>query len=84
MLIALFVKHELSYDSFHENADNIYRVNLRYNIGVNKFDEALGPVPLAEAMKEDFPEVLHSTRLYHTNYRGWIVYVKYGDKQFRE
>ncbi len=84
LLIALFVNHELGYDSFHENAENIYRVNLRYDIGVNKFDEALGPVPLAEAMKSDFPEVIHSTRLYHTNYRGWIVYVKYGDKQFRE
>jgi len=84
ILILLFIQHEFSYDKFHDNAENLYRVNLRYNIGVNKFDEALGPVPLAEALVEDFPEVLHSTRLYHTNYRGWIRYVKINNKQYRE
>lgn len=84
ILIALFIKHELSYDKFHKNSDNIYRVNLRYDIGINKFDGALGPVPLAEALADDFPEVLHSTRLYHTNYRGWIRYVKLDNKQYRE
>lgn len=84
LYIAIFVKHEFDYEKFHKNADNIYRVNLRYDIGVNKFDESLGPVPLAEALVADFPEVLHSTRLYHTNYRGWIVHLKKDEKFIRE
>lgn len=84
LLMMVYVKHELSFDAFNENFKNIYRVNLKYDIGVNKFDESLGPVPLSEAMIQDFPEVIHSTRLYHTNYRGRFRYIILDDKQFKE
>lgn len=84
LLIMLFVNNELSYDSFNKNADHIYRVNLRYHMGTNQFELDLGPVPLAQTMKHDFPEVEETVRLYHTNYRGWITYVSIGEEEFRE
>jgi len=84
LLIMLFVNNELTYDQFNKNAENIHRVNLRYHMGSNQFDMALGPVPLAWTMKSDFPEVEEVVRLYHSNYRGWITYVKIENEEFRE
>lgn len=84
LLIMLFVHNELTYDQFNENFDNIHRVNLKYYMGSNQFDMALGPVPLAWTMKSDFPEVEEVVRLYHTNYRGWITYVKIEENEFKE
>ena len=52
IIIYLFVADEVSYDKFHVEADNIYRVAW--------FDEnpqTRTPHPMAEAMVKDFPEV---------------------------
>ena len=67
ILIGLFVQYELSYDRFHEKAEQIYRV-------ITKIDYAEGsvkentwnctPMPLKSAIKNDFPEVLSATRLW--------------------
>jgi len=83
ILILFFVRSELSYDRFHENARYIYRVPLRFNVGTNHFDCALAPSPLAEAMVRDFSEVEASTRMYK-QFRTGNVYVRYGDIQFME
>jgi putative ABC transport system permease protein len=83
ILILFFVQSELNYDRFHENARNIYRVPLRFNVGMNHFDCALAPSPLAEAMVNDFPEVKASTRMYK-QFRTGNVYVRYKDIQFME
>lgn len=84
ILIFLYVIHELSYDKFNNNAEHIYRACLRYNMGSNQFDSPYCPVPLAPTLKEEYSEVLKTTRLYHLNYRNKYVYVKYKDKQFKE
>lgn len=83
ILILFFVQSELNYDRFHKNAHNIYRVPLRFNVGMNHFDCALAPSPLAEAMVNDFPEVRASTRMYK-QFRTGNVYVRFGDIQFME
>ncbi len=83
ILILFFVQSELNYDRFHENALNIYRVPLRFNVGTNHFDCALAPSPLAQAMVNDFPEVKASTRMYK-QFRTGNVYVRYKDIQFME
>ncbi|MGD9346343.1 MAG: ABC transporter permease [Candidatus Aminicenantes bacterium] len=83
ILILFFVQSELNYDRFHENAGNIYRVPLRFNVGMNHFDCALAPSPLAAAMVRDFSEVKASTRMYK-QFRTGNVYVRYGDIQFME
>jgi putative ABC transport system permease protein len=63
VIIASFIQSELSYDNFHENGDNICRVNLFGKIGDNEFNVANSPTPLAEALREDFPEVVKSVRI---------------------
>lgn len=63
LLIMLFVADELSYDRFHENADEIVRVVFRANVNGEEMKEAVVMAPVAEALKRDFPEVVDATRL---------------------
>ncbi|UCG61380.1 MAG: ABC transporter permease [Candidatus Zixiibacteriota bacterium] len=80
MLIMLFVLGELGYDSFHKNADRVYRIALKFHVGSSRFDVANGPAELGAAMMEDYPEVVAATRLFTAD----DVFVRYDDKQFRE
>jgi len=80
LLILLFVQHELSYDRFHEKAERIVRVGMKAELGTNSFEVADGPSPLAEALRNDLPEVIDSTRLFKTRQ----TYIQYEDKQFKE
>ncbi len=77
ILIALFVRDELSYDRFHEKADRIYRVT---NRGERLATSAL----LAPTMEEELPEVERAVRLS----RRWSfaddVLVTRGDASFYE
>jgi ABC-type antimicrobial peptide transport system permease subunit len=80
-LIILWVQDELSYDKFHKNADNIYRVagEGQYSDGsVDKF--AVTPEALAAALKKEYPEVIYSTKISRT--RGGLF--KYDDNSFYE
>ncbi len=63
MLIMLFVQDELSYDRFHKNADQIHRVLWNARYGNNEWTIPVVSVPISETLKEQFPEVIHSTRL---------------------
>jgi putative ABC transport system permease protein len=49
----LYVKGELSYDQFHDKAENLYRVTWEGNN-----PQTRTPHPMAQAMKSDFPEVV--------------------------
>lgn len=63
ILIFLWVRHELSYDRFHEKADQIYRACVYSNFSGNEFYAAKTPAPLSSALREEFPEVVHAARL---------------------
>ena len=64
ILIALFIKYELSFDSFHEDADQIYRVILQQNSAYQGTDlMASSPAPLAHMLKDELPEVTSATTL---------------------
>ncbi len=62
MVIALYIKQELSYDTHYKNADRIYRV-------YNHFDAPDGgkwtsfPASMGPILKADYPEVEKSGRL---------------------
>ncbi|MEZ4701454.1 MAG: ABC transporter permease [Rhodothermales bacterium] len=65
ILIALFVRFELSYDRFHEKADRIFRIakedpDSNY-LGTNQF--TVTSAPLAPALMDEFPEVEYATQL---------------------
>ena len=50
----LFVQHELSYDKFHEEYDQIYWLSTTIN---ENFNLSGTPGPLAMDIKNEFPEV---------------------------
>ncbi len=62
LLIALYIKDELSYDKNWANADRIYRITGEYNMNGKVLTGADWPAPMAKALKEDFPEVEKSGR----------------------
>ena len=82
ILIFLYVRYELSFDKWHENADSIYRVVQRQfgNVYLGSDRFAVTPAPLAAALMQDFPEVVAATRIDNFSEAPF----SYGDKHFVE
>src|SRR5690606_8201837 len=59
LLLALYIKDELSYDRFHEQADRIYRVSREFLAEDGSTDLHLAQVapPYGPLIAQDFPEV---------------------------
>jgi putative ABC transport system permease protein len=64
LLIISYVRSELSYDQFHERKDRLYRMSYT---APNGLQLATTPPPIAPAMKEHFPEVEETARVYGRN-----------------
>jgi putative ABC transport system permease protein len=80
VLILLFVKNELSYDSFHKNADRIYRLSLFENYAKdNQHFNSITPGVLGPMLKSYYPEIENSVRI--SLMAGKITY---GSKSFSE
>jgi len=56
--IALHLQHELSYDSFHDESEDIYRV-----AWMNDNPQTRTPHPLAQSMVNDLPEVISAVSI---------------------
>jgi putative ABC transport system permease protein len=80
LLITIYVLHELSYDRFHKNYENIYRVKVRGVMAGSTLDQAITAAPMAQALLTDYPEVLHAVRILRSG--AWLV--KYGETRFNE
>jgi len=79
LLILLWVKDELSYDRFHKNGEDIYRImsyGTKYMI--EGFDGT--PAPLAPAVKEEVPGIVNYARFSDVP----KLVCRYGDKAFYE
>lgn len=79
IFILLWVQNELSYNKFHQNADQIFRINKKYKIGNEISYNPATPYPLALATKTKFAEILDATKYYRTS-----ALIKYKDKIFNE
>ena len=69
LLAALFIRHELTYDRFHENGDRIFRFRLVRPDGYNLLEL---PANASSAMRDAFPEIERIARVqgdYYTDAR---------------
>ncbi len=65
LLIGLFLRHELSYDSWYAKADRTYRVNTVWTDFGKKDPHFSTPFPMADALRTDFPEFENVTNIHH-------------------
>jgi putative ABC transport system permease protein len=63
IIIYLWVYDELSYDEFHENSENIYRVERDMTLDGQRIQVPITSPPTAPQIMADFPEVRSFTRL---------------------
>ena len=71
ILTFLYVRHEWTYDAFHENADRIYRA---YIVDRTRAVEWT-PIPLGPALEEAFPDVRTA------RFGGGVMSAKYQDRE---
>ncbi|MCB0490061.1 MAG: ABC transporter permease [Cyclobacteriaceae bacterium] len=62
LVIVLYIQNELSYDSYNEKADRIYRVDADVKFGGNQFQMSYRSAPEAQALVDDYPEVETAVR----------------------
>ncbi len=72
LLIGLYVQNELTYDKYHENSDNIYRVV--------REERTCTPSALGPALMQEIPEVVTAARLI----RSRNALISYGQRHFLE
>ena len=83
LLIFLFVKEETSYDKFHKDADQVYRIVKDFiNDDGSRIPDATTPVPLAPALQREVPEVESITRIRPNWGRSYLI--QYKDKKISE
>jgi len=80
IIIALFIRFELSYDQYHDKKDRIYRVILNGKLGGQEVTVTSTASVIAPTMLNEFPEVESFLRL---NVRA-ETFLKYEDKYFTE
>lgn len=61
VFIVMYLFHELAYDKFHPRAENTYMIRHNYFMGEQDYDWHETAMPLAEQMRDYFPEVEHLT-----------------------
>jgi putative ABC transport system permease protein len=88
LLIAIIIRFETSFDDFHKNKDQLYRVLIEYHhpgdMGI--FYGAASPSPLPGIIKKDFPELKKSSGVVTMNDYQILVLGKDGkpEKKFKE
>jgi putative ABC transport system permease protein len=83
ILLATWMRHELSYDQFHAKSKQIYRSSLEYSFGGQTAKTSVSPTALLPTLQKNFPEVEDGVRIY--NQSAWNPFVlRKDDKLFQE
>ncbi len=72
IMILLWVHDELKFDTYHENANRIYRLTIDANLGT-QMKAPVSPTPAGPAMVQEYPEVVQAVRLTRPNRSPVIV-----------
>jgi putative ABC transport system permease protein len=79
LVIVLYVSYQLSFDRYHEDYKNVYRVNSRWRENGEMVSYAILPTGIGPMLKSEFPEVRAYARL-----GGASRYlIRYEDKSFQ-
>jgi putative ABC transport system permease protein len=79
LLIFLYVRHELSYDTYHSQADRIYRVVTDIKTETETIRAGQSSDATAPHLQTGLPEIQEAVRL---NYRGFLL--ESGASKFQE
>jgi putative ABC transport system permease protein len=80
LLILLWVQDELSFDRFHNNADNLYQVEENQYYSGEVYHVTVTPYPSGPVWKEEIPEITDACRYQWPS--GMLF--RYGEKAFYE
>jgi len=64
LLIILFVFYELSYDDYHEDSENVYRLNIRALIGDTRINQTYSSARNLRELRELCPEILTANKFF--------------------
>ncbi|NEU70217.1 FtsX-like permease family protein [Spirosoma agri] len=73
LLLGLYVYDELTFDQYHTNAANIYRLNVQVKWDDNDMNMAIGSAPMGPALRQEYPEIRNVLRIKTDN--GLLVRV---------
>ena len=73
-LAVQYASHEMSYDAFHQQKDNIYRLAHHESDGEQRYDGALSYFGIGPHVYEEIPEVLDFTRMHRAD--GMITTIR--------
>lgn len=80
-----YAAYENSFDDFHTNSKNIYRVTTEWNADITSDDKRATTVPWSgPGIKEEFPEVIEYARFASINQFTGYNAVSYNDKHIVE
>ena len=80
-LIALFIIHELSFDTFHNNPENLFRITIKGEIATQPIEYAVSMVPLPIVLEDEFPEVEAAASVFSHPSKQLVTY---DDRSFYE
>jgi putative ABC transport system permease protein len=80
ILIFVFIGYELSYDGYHKNANNIYRIVSKTTVSGQTNEFPVASAPVGPTMVQELPEVIDAVRLSPTVKRVFA----YQDKNYFE
>ncbi|MEO9483892.1 MAG: ABC transporter permease [Ekhidna sp.] len=82
ILIALFIKDELSYDRFHTKGEDIIRLSYQLGTPNSTRRAAKLPFPIKAVLEADYPEVTKVARFYY--WGGDTPLLSYDNKKYTE
>ncbi len=84
LLILLYVQFELSYDRYHENHQQIYRIGMDATFSGERVQMAINSVSIGPLMVDQMHEFTSFTRIFPVNFFFNNLIYRYEDKQFAE